>query len=270
MEHIHLDTAGVLDALVSEIHGVLGDGLVGLYLYGSAATGGFDAGVSDLDLAAVTQSEVQSIDLGSLEQMHARFEDLNREWRDRIEVAYIGRQSLESFRTSHGSLAVISPGEPFHVRDDRVGDWLQNWYLIREAGETLYGQSAEEVFPPVEWAEFVSANRRYAEEVQQRSRVGVGSAILAYTILTMCRALRVVRTQTTSSKQEAAAWGREWMPEWAWLIDAALACRLTGGKIGLDDERTREATETFVALVGREISRDVSILSAPNSNSAAH
>lgn len=242
-----------LAVVVSDVVGVLDGDLVGLYLYGSAVTGGYDAGVSDLDLAAVTAPEVEDIDLAGLQRMHDRFSEYHPEWRDRIEVVYVGRVTLESFRTSQGSLAVISPGEPFHVRDDRVANWLQNLFLIRETGEALYGPAASEVVPPIEWAEFVAATRYYAREVHRRSRVGVGGGTLAYAILTMCRGLAVVRTQMPCSKQEAAAWARERMPEWAWLIDAALACRLTGGKIGLDDERSRSAAETFIALLGNAI-----------------
>jgi hypothetical protein len=142
---------------------------------------------------------------------------------------YVGRATLEAFRTSPGSLAVISPGEPFHVRDDRVAEWLQNWYLLRETGVPLYGAEAAATVPPIAWAEFVAATVRYADELRNRSRLGAGGGVLAYTILTLCRALRTVRTQTHGSKQEAAAWTRERMPEWAPLIDAALECRLSRG-----------------------------------------
>ena len=250
MRCIDQPTAVVLDALVSAIRGVLGDHLVGLYLYGSATTGGFGANVSDLDLAAVTAEEIEGIDLAGLAQMHSRFADEHPEWRGRIEVVYIGRATLESFRTSAGSPAVISPGEPFHVRDDRAADWLQNWYLIRETSEILHGPDAGQVFPGVEWSEFVAATRRYAHEVQSRQRDGVGGGGLAYTILTMCRALHVVHEHAPASKQEAAAWMTREMPDWAWLIDAALSCRLTGGKGGLEDDRSRAAAETFIGLVG--------------------
>lgn len=253
MERNDRPSTDLLDALVSEVHGVLGDDLVGLYLYGSAVTGGFDPGVSDLDLAAVTMSEVEALDLAGLERMHDLFVEQNPEWRGRIEIVYIGRGTLESFRTSAGSLAVISPGEPFHVRDDRVADWLQNWYLIREMGETLWGAPADAVVPAIAWSEFVAATLRYASEVRKRSRAGVGGGTLAYTILTMCRALRTVRTRTPGSKQEAAAWTRERMPEWSWLIDASLACRLSGGTLGMDDERSRAAAETFISLLSSEI-----------------
>jgi predicted nucleotidyltransferase len=243
--------------LASEIQGVLGDDLVGLYLYGSSVSGGFDPGVSDIDLVAVTSPEVEALDLAGLERMQNALVSRHPEWSDRLEIVYVGRATLEAFRTSPGSLAVISPGEPFHVRDDRVAEWLQNWYLLRETGVRLYGAEAAATVPPIAWAEFVAATVRYADELRNRSRLGAGGGVLAYTILTLCRALRTVRTQTHGSKQEAAAWTREWMPEWAPLIDAALECRLSRGTTGLQDERSRAAAETFIAFLADEILRGI-------------
>jgi len=254
--HMNRDERPAADfvaALASEIQGVLGDDLVGLYLYGSSVTGGFDPGVSDIDLVAVTSPEVGALDLASLERMQHAFVSRYPEWSDRLEIVYVGRATLQSFRTSPGSLAVISPGEPFHVRDERVAEWLQNWYLVREAGICLYGADAAAIVPPIAWTEFVAATVRYADEVRNRSSPGAGGGVLAYTILTMCRALRTVRTQTHGSKQEAAAWTRERMPEWAWLIDAALKCRLSRGTIGFEDERSRAAAETFIVFLADEI-----------------
>jgi len=251
MERTERLSSDLLNGLVSDVRSVLGDDLVGLYLYGSAVAGGFDAGVSDIDLAAVTSSDVEWLDLAGLVRMHGRFVERNPAWRDRLEIVYVGRATLESFRTSPGALAVISPGEPFRVRQDPIVDWLQNWYLIRETSETLWGTPASAVVPPIAWSEFVAATRRYAGELHDRSRVGGGT--LSYAILTMCRALRTVEMQAPSSKQEAAVWTRDRMPEWAWLIDAALACRLSGGRIGLDDVRSRAAAETFITLLRERI-----------------
>src|SRR5450432_431147 len=98
----------LLGLLIPEVRGVLGAGLVGLYQYGSSVSGGFDPGVSDIDLAVVTSAEVERIDLAGLEQMHRRLVVARPEWTDRVEVVYIGRTSLQSFRTSTGALAVIS------------------------------------------------------------------------------------------------------------------------------------------------------------------
>jgi hypothetical protein len=240
-------------ALTSEIRGVLGESLVGLYAYGSWVTGGFDAGVSDVDLVAVTTPEVDSLDLAGLERMHRRIIGRHLEWTNRLEIVYVGRSTLGSFRTSLGSLAVISPGEAFHVREERAAEWLQNWYLVRETGARLHGVAVREVVPAIAWSEFSAATVRYADEVRNRSRLGAGGRAFAYAVLTMCRTLRTVRTQTLGSKQDGAAWTGERMPEWAWLVDAALACRLSSGTVGFEDERSRAAAETFIAVVDAEI-----------------
>jgi predicted nucleotidyltransferase len=249
--------ADFVAALVSEMRGVLGDDLVGLYLYGSSVSGGFDPGVSDIDLVAVTSPEVEALDLAGLERMQNALVSRHPDWHDRLEIVYVGRATLESFRTGAGSLAVISPGEPFHVRDERAAEWLQNWYLVRETGVCLYGADAAAIVPPITWPEFADATVRYADEMRSRSRLGASGGVFAYTILTTCRALRTVRTRTHGSKQEAAAWTRERMPEWAPLIDAALVCRLSRGTIGFEDERSRAAAETFIALLAAEILANV-------------
>jgi hypothetical protein len=243
----------LLETLIADVRAILGHDIFGIYLYGSYVSGGFDPGVSDLDLVAVTEPKVEAVDLAGLEGVHRDFVSRNHEWGDRIEIVYIGRAALWSCRTSPGPLAVISPGEPFHLRSERPVEWLQNWYLVREAGVTLHGPDATAVVPPIAWTEFVSATVGYANELRNRSFDEASPGFLAYAVLTMCRALRTIHTQTYGSKQEAAAWTRERMPEWASLIDAALRCRLSRGTTGFDDERTRAAAQRFIRLFGDEI-----------------
>lgn len=241
-----------LDTLVAEIRALLGDDLIGLYLYGSLVSGGFDPEASDLDLVAVTSSEVGELDFARLERMHHDFVHRHPDWQNRLDIVYIGRATLSAFRRGDGSFAVISPGEPFHVRTD-VADWLQTWYLLRETSVTLLGDDAAELVPPIARSEFVAALVRYADLMRTRSQEDSGPGALAYGVLTICRALQTVRTNTEPSKQEGAAWTRERMPEWAWLIDAALECRRSRGTIGFDDEPTRAAAQRFIGLLSDEI-----------------
>jgi hypothetical protein len=243
----------IRDRLVTDIRAVLRADLVGIYLYGSSVSGGFDPGVSDLDLVAVVAPPVEAIDLAGLGRMHRDFIGRHPAWNDRIDVVYIGRAALWSLRTSPGPLAVISPGEPFHLRDERPVLWLQNWYLVRETGVTLYGPDARAVVPQIAWTEFVAATVRYADEVRRRSFDEASPDALAYAMLTMCRALRTGRTQAHGSKQEAAAWTREQIPGWAWLIDIALQCRSSRGASGLADPQTRAAAVRFIGLMADQI-----------------
>jgi predicted nucleotidyltransferase len=229
-----------------------------MYLYGSYVSGGFDTGVSDLDMVAVTAMDADAIDFVGLDRVHQEFVSRHREWNDRLEIVYVGRATLGSFRTSPDPLAVISPGEPFHLRRERVVEWLQNWYLVRETGVTLFGPPAVEIVPPIDWSEFVAAAARYADQLSGQSLAEASAGSLSYSVLTMCRACMTVQAQTHRSKQEAAAWARERMPEWAWLIDVAIGCRLSRGTIGFSDEKTRAAAEAFIRLLAARISESAS------------
>lgn len=60
----------LLERLVTDLRAVLRADLVGIYLYGSYVSGGFDPGVSDLDLVAVVAPQVAAIDLRGLGRMH--------------------------------------------------------------------------------------------------------------------------------------------------------------------------------------------------------
>lgn len=60
------------------------------------------------------------------------------------------------------------------------------------------------------------------------------------------------------SKQEAAAWTTERMPEWAWLIDAALRSRMSRGTTGFDDEQTRTDAQRLIRLLADEITGSMS------------
>ena len=246
--------AELLDELVSDIRDVLADDLVGIYLYGSYVSGGFDPGVSDLDLVAVTTRDADELDLAGLREAHEAFAHRHPTWNDRIETVYVGREALRAFRTSLGRLAVVSPGEPFHVRDERPVEWVQNWYLVRETGVTLFGPRAESLVPQVAWPEFVAASRRYAADIATKDLDDFSPSYLAYSVLTMCRAQQTVEADTYGSKQEAAAWARERNPEWAWVIDAALRGRLSRGTVGFDDPVTRSLAIAFIRRVAALIS----------------
>jgi hypothetical protein len=99
----------------------------------------------------------------------------------------------------------------------------------------------------------VDATALYAIELRHKSHAGASSGALAYAILTQCRALSAVETGERVSKQGAAAWTRERMPEWAWLIDLALECRLSRGTMGFGDDRSRAAADQFIGLLADQV-----------------
>jgi hypothetical protein len=238
--------------IASEIQGALGEDLAGLYVYGSYISGDFDSDGSDLDLVAVLDREVGAGDVPSLGPLHHDLVRRYPAWSNRLDIVYVGRRSLEAFRSGLGSFAVISPGESFHLRTD-VADWLQTWYLLREMSQPLVGVPAAELVPPISRAEFLTALGASLQELRGRARGDLAPGFLAYIVLSHCRALATVRTGADPSKAAGAAWTRDRMPGWAWLIDAALACRHAAGRKGFDDAETREAARRFLDVAAAAI-----------------
>lgn len=107
----------LLEQLLSEVQKIFGKKLIGFYLFGSLVTGDFERGSSDIDLVAVTASDIDEQELEELQQMHRDFVDKkNKEWDDRIEVAYLSVTALKTFKVratvaQRYSLRLV-PGHP--------------------------------------------------------------------------------------------------------------------------------------------------------------
>jgi predicted nucleotidyltransferase len=238
-----------IQILASALTRTLGEDLVAIYLYGSYVSGGYDPGVSDLDLIAVTRIKADDLDLAKIGAMHDGLVAAHPEWDDRVEVVYISEQAVRQFRTSTERLAVISPGEPLHLRTERPVEWLQNFYLARTTGRVLFGPPPDTLIPTIAWSEFVDASRRYARQLAAQDLDGARADLLAYSVLTLCRIEHAVEADSPATKEAAAIEAKERHPEFAWIIDEALRCRLARGSTGFDDDRSRSAATEFVRRV---------------------
>jgi predicted nucleotidyltransferase len=251
-EPLPAELAAMLPAFVDDLIATLGDRLVGAYLSGSAVTGGYDVGVSDADVLVVTRDVVSEADFPSLDGVHAGIVERDASWSDRLDIVYVGRHTLRDFRSTADPLAVISHDEPLHLEGSIAG-WLQTWYLFRETGLRVLGPPPAEVIPAIRDEEFLDAIRWYVGELQAAARQARAPGLLAYSVLSACRALRTIGTGVPCSKQEGAMWARERRPDWAAVIDAASACRLTGGRSGFEDPADRAAAIAVVDAVAAAI-----------------
>src|SRR5437773_2397594 len=149
----------LLFSIRQAIETVCGSSLVGLYLFGSLSVGDFDVDISDIDLIAVLADGPSDRLAAHLSRMHADLAGANPEWDDRIEVIYISTQGLANCRTDPTTIAVISPGEPFHVVE-AGRDWILNWYPGRQSGVRLVGPPIDSLIPAIPAAEYVEEARR--------------------------------------------------------------------------------------------------------------
>ncbi|QIN83899.1 DUF4111 domain-containing protein [Rubrobacter tropicus] len=241
----------MLDCLAGEIRRASTGSLVGLYLYGSLAAGDFEPERSDIDLLAVVSSGVEGEAFDRLDDMHGRIVEDYPAWENRIEVAYVSVMALRKFKTETSEIAVISPGEPFHLKE-AGRDWLINWHMVREAGVALFGPPPGDLIPATSKAEFVEAVRKqsgdWADWVHGMRTPGARS----YAIVTMCRALYACAHGEQASKKMAASWAQECLPQCAPLIRRAWSWRSGAPEEGTDDEPTHSETVRFVHdVIGR-------------------
>src|ERR671915_1924807 len=92
------EVQALLDVLLAGIRDALGDDLVGVYLRGSLALGGFDAATSDIDLLVVVERPVDDAGMHALADLHARIARGANRYADRLEVSYVDRAAIRRFR----------------------------------------------------------------------------------------------------------------------------------------------------------------------------
>lgn len=230
------------------IQRILDDRLIGLYLYGSLVTGDFDMGASDIDLLAITTSDIDAGEFERLDRMHLDFISRNTMWKDRLEVAYLSVDAMTTYRWRASNIAIISPGEPFHVKEAGK-DWLLNWYLVREKGIALAGPPPSTIIEPITKEELSEVLKSQVKEWREWVAHGNTRPWQAYAILTMCRALYTYRNGEHVSKKQAALWAQRELPEWASLINDALRWREAWRDADVDHEATWPQTLKFVHFV---------------------
>lgn len=224
----HPDVNEILNLLYSDVKEILGDQLVGMYLFGSLANGDFD-NASDIDVLFVIERRVSEPEFSALKEMHARINKLDSPWAIQLEVSYIPRDAL--FRHD--------PNNKTHPHMDRgnnevlhwmahESDWIIQRYILRERGVHILGPDLQTLVDPVS----VDERRRAVAEVLPLwvNRILEDPSVInkrgyqSYCVLSLCRMLYTLKTGDIISKRVAAQWAKEnlashWRPliERAWI-----------------------------------------------------
>jgi Domain of unknown function (DUF4111) len=219
------DARNTLAQLTAAIESHCGSDLLGLYLFGSLAGGGFYAGKSDLDVMAVVTAGVEDgQQLEELRALHEAFVAERPAWVERIEVVYVDPEVLRTLTDRpHGRVAVVCPGEPLHVRDAGFESTL-DWHGVTTQGETILGPPPLDLGPKISRDAYRHAVEVLLKEWPSRVRapwVAYVPAHQGYVVMTICRALYSLATGEQTTKEEAAAWAAARYPEWSSFISEA-------------------------------------------------
>lgn len=210
---------GYLAELTRRLRAGLGDALAGVYVMGSAGTGGYVPGASDLDVWALVRGPVADdaklalvgrVDQAALpcparglELVLARFP---RGPEPVVEL------NLNDGPRMERRVALDASGEPRHwfVLDAAIG---------RQGGRALWGPPPAEAFPAIprslQLAAIAESLDWYAAHEPDNRKA----------VLTAARGWRYLAEGRWSSKEDAARWAAARRPDWAGEIDGALASR---------------------------------------------
>ena len=250
MDRLPADVAALLAAIQTGLRATLGNNLVGLYVFGSLTTGWFDEHVSDVDLIAALATDPNPDEFARLDRLHAEIVHDHPQWDNRIEIAYIPVASLRRIRAAD-PIAIISPGEPFHVRE-AGGNWLFNLANVRENGITLFGPPPQTLIDPISRADLLAHlplfMREWREWIAETDLIHHRS-YQGYTIITMCRCLYLHHHGKIAAKKQATTWAGQAFPDWSPLIRSALRWRESSDDPTIDHDATLPETLRFVAFV---------------------
>ncbi len=243
------DINSFFTTLLLQLKAILGDRLVGVYLFGSLVWGDFEYGSSDIDLLVVTSSAITNNEFGKLDHMHRELAKTYTHAKEgMIEIIYMSEDALQTFKTKRSQIAIIHPGEPFHIKDAGK-DWLMNWYSVQEKAHTLLGPPPKTLIANITREEFIQAVREYAQAFRSRINGLHGRPGQAYAILTICRAYYTSKNGEQTSKKRAAHWTAKEFPQWSTLIENALKWRENWRSNQVDAEETLPEIKQFVHFI---------------------
>ena len=200
--------------MLSGAREVLGARFVGLYLYGSLATGDFVPEQSDIDFLVVTDGDASEGEVTALAAMHARLA-ASGGLAAALEGSYIPRAALRRWDPDDARHPHLSHDAPLQVAVHGA-DWVIQRFVLREHGVVIAGPPLREWIHPVTPAQLRAAIARLLGDFWAKR--GISDEFLrprayqVFAVQTMCRALHTFEHGDIASKPVAARWALDALP----------------------------------------------------------
>jgi len=254
-KNIPQDLSNLLQAIATNFPVILGENLVGIYLWGSLTYDAFEEKCSDVDSIVVTTRDLNDREFSELDVWLKNEGQLNR-WVQRIDMRFvIDHEFLDQASRCCG----FYPYTQKLIRHGSDGNPII-CMNIAQCGVTLWGKDAKLIAPPVSGRclnEALLLELNYLRETLD-SNLGDRSdrAFLynAYAVLTACRILFSAHHGTLVSKQQAYTWAIETVPNaWRSVVRAARENRRKYS--GTTTPELEQNAMHFVAFVTSEVGR---------------
>jgi hypothetical protein len=230
--------------LVERLQAHLGADLLGAYLVGSAALGGFAADRSDIDVQAVCARPLRRARKAQIVAVLAH-PALACPARGCEFVLYSRAAVADPAAAGAYQINLNSgPRMPFHVSYQPTADpafwFVLDRAILREHGVRLVGPEPRRLVAPIPRSRLLEALLAALRWHAEHDRPGADS------VLNACRAWRFAEEGRWSSKVEAAAWARP-RAEDAATIERALALRAGATDQALEPEHVQRFVEPIIA-----------------------
>lgn len=219
------DVNTVLHVLLKNVQTVLGNHFIGMYVYGSLASGDFDPQGSDIDFLVVTDDRLPDEMIAALKAMYTRVTASGLNWAKKLEGSYISQRTLRSHEPPDAPRPYVNEGSFYLARYGN--EWTLERHIIREQGIVVTGQAPQTLIDPAQPNDLRRAVLRILREwwspILYDPTWLHSSEHQAYAIFTMCRTLYTLQYGTVVSKPVAARWAQETLgKQWEALIKKAL------------------------------------------------
>lgn len=224
------DVNKILGTLFSSAEKVLKDQLVGMYLHGSLANGGFDQH-SDIDVIFLTKDDISETAFLALQAMHTEMAKIDSSWAMQLEVTYIPQHALRYSEPSYIRYPHLDrgSGESLHWMHPE-NDWNIYRHILRERGLILTGPDPKRLIEPVSQNDLRMAVAKgipvwfppLLEDPSELSKRGLQS----FYVLSICRMLYTLKHGEILPKPAAAEWALKHLDlTWKPLIERAILGR---------------------------------------------
>lgn len=245
------ETIPVLEQHIGALLRVLSDKLVGVYVHGSAAMGGFNPRTSDLDYLAIVAAPLTPEERIAIARAFTELFGTSGFGKgvemSIVEARFAGRDfrypTPFEFHMG-GKIEQVERHAKPHEREYVDTDLASHFTVTRERGVCGYGREIDEVFFQIDRAFFLESN---AEDIRHARELVVKDPF--YVILNLCRALYAQSEGAVLSKLEAAERYLSEARPHRDLVRSALSAYRGGAARPLD----RKACLDFVETILREL-----------------
>lgn len=212
MANIPTQVSALLHNLTTHLPVILGNNLVGIYLYGSLTQRAFNPQRSDVDCIVVTQRDLSNAQFRKLGDWLAQAAESNP-WVTRLQMSFLIKNEV---LTMNSKACLYQFGKLKRSASD--GNPII-WLNVLKSGAVLYGPRPESFVPAITPEILFQALERelgyLREEISEKpeSEWRNVPSYRAYAVLTLCRILYSFRKDTIVSKQTAARWAIKHLPE---------------------------------------------------------